>query len=355
MQSIQFLYKLCLCFFIFTSACSGQEQDGSRRISAVSTVTDDTTYVDPLFFVEGQLCQHLRRIFQDSKGNLWFGTNIYGVMRYNGDTLEYFDEKDGLGMGRITSMLEDEAANVWFATSGGLTKYDGVSFTNYTAKDEQGNNSIWGMVRDQDGVFWLGTLEGVSKFDGEKFTAFPIPKATVSDTTSILSYNRVSVVLKDSKGTLWFGTDGFGICKYDGEHFTQVTTEDGLCDNNIAELMEDSKGNVWIGTMFGGVSRYDGESFTNFTKDGIIKGLEISGLYEDNEGNIWFAAENEGVYRYDGNTFTNYYKGAGIQTNGMLAMLKDREGRFWFGGWGGLFRYDGQSFFSITKDGPWKP
>jgi ligand-binding sensor domain-containing protein len=51
-------------------------------------------------------------------------------MRYDGDTLQYFDEKDGLEGGRITGILEDKEGNVWFGSCGGLTKYDGKSFTN---------------------------------------------------------------------------------------------------------------------------------------------------------------------------------------------------------------------------------
>jgi len=117
--------------------------------------------------------------------------------------------------------------------------------------------------------------------------------------------------------------------------------------------MEDSKGNIWIGTFYGGVSRFDGKSFTNFTQDGVISGIEVGGFYEDKTGNIWFAAENFGVYRYDGNSFTNFYTKDGLITNAILSIFEDTEGRFWFGGWGGLFRFDGKSFVSVTKDGPW--
>ncbi|MCB0535322.1 MAG: hypothetical protein KDD14_24155, partial [Saprospiraceae bacterium] len=69
--------------------------------------------------------------------------------------------------------------------------------------------------------------------------------------------------------------------------------------------------------------------------------------------NIWFAAENHGVYRYDGASFTNFNTTDGLNTNGVLCIFEDQQGRFWLGGWGGLFRFDGTSFFSVTKDGPW--
>jgi len=46
---------------------------------------------------------HLRKIFQDSKGNLWFGTNVYDLMMYDGDTLRYITKKEGFSGGRVTA------------------------------------------------------------------------------------------------------------------------------------------------------------------------------------------------------------------------------------------------------------
>ena len=169
----------------------------------------------------------------------------------------------------------------------------------------------------------------------------------------VYSADRITGIVEDKEGNLWFGTDGFGICKYDGKTVANFTTENGLCGNAIYELMVDSKGNIWIGTFWGGVSKYDGEKFTNYTKDGVISGVEVSGFFEDGNGDIWFGVENNGVYKYDGNSFSHYYKEEGLDAS-VLSIYRDKKNRFWFGGWGGLFRYDGKSFSSVTKDGPWK-
>lgn len=384
---------LLLLISIFISSCNGQDTSNTPKDQATSKSeideviksesTSNQTFTDPLFFIDGQLCQHVREIYQDRNGNLWFGTNVYGLMRHNGDSLEYFSEKDGLGGGRITGIVEDNEGNVWFGTYGGLSKYDvesqatdQVRFINFVEKDGLVNNEIWSLAIDSKGIFWIGTMEGVSRFDGQKFTRITIPKADVNNANPILSHNRITSIVEDSTGKIWLGTDGYGVCIYDplvsldsGEMaFTHVTKADGLCDNNIHDIMEDSKGNIWIETMYGGVSKYDGKTFTNFTEDGMISGIEVGGLFEEKSGDIWFAAENNGVYRYNASTpheqaesFINYYTDDGLITNGILSIFEDKEGRFWLGGWGGLFRYDpsaklsenGKTFISVTKDGPW--
>ncbi|NNJ82400.1 MAG: hypothetical protein HKP11_09415 [Flavobacteriaceae bacterium] len=390
---------LLLFLFIFIAACNGQDKKNKSEETSVGsdTITKDTTskvirnstldYENPfnpptindsLFFIEGQLCQHLRKIFQDSRGNLWFGTNVYGLMRYDGKKLEYFSKKDGLGGGRITGIIEDNAGNLWIGTYSGLTKFDGETFTNFSKQDGLLNTEIWSLLLDSKGMFWIGTTEGVFRFDGEKFTPFSIPKADVKDAITVYSFNRVSNMMEDKNGLIWFGTDGYGICKYDpsvalkqsGNSFTHLTKEDGLPGNNISGILEDKNGNIWIGTMFGGVSKFDGKTFTNFTQNGVVSGIEVGGFFEDSGGNIWFAAENEGVYRYDpmastrttGVSFTKFNSKNGLQSKGVLCIYEDKQGRFWLGGWGGLFRYnpsaalraDGNLFFSVTRDGPWK-
>ena len=47
------------------------------------------------------LDKNIRSIFQDKKGNFWFGTNGAGVYRYDGEKLQQFTEKDGLSNNQI--------------------------------------------------------------------------------------------------------------------------------------------------------------------------------------------------------------------------------------------------------------
>jgi ligand-binding sensor domain-containing protein len=70
----------------------------------------------------------------------------------------------------------------------------------------------------------------------------------------------------------------------------------------VRRIFEDSKGNLWFGTNGDGVCRYDGKSFTNFY---LAQGLDSPGVqctYEDREGRVW-AGGYLGLYRLEAGSF----------------------------------------------------
>ena len=350
-------YAIGLLIFIISTFCSCQAQDETRS-TIKSTDRSDTSsipvtqYTDSMFFIEGQLCQHLREIYQDTKGNLWFGTNVYDLMMYNGDSLIYIIEEDGFSGGRVTGFAEDSSGHLWIASSSGLNRYDEGMFTLLNEDDGLENNEIWSILIDADDTIWIGHNAGLSRFDGEIFETIEISNPDISDPNTVYSADRITAIAQDQDGNLWLGTDGYGIIRYDGNQFKHYTMADGLVDNTINDLKVDIDGNLWIGTFFGGVSKYDGTKFHNYTSDGLVNGVEVGGFYEDVNGDIWFAVENNGIYKYDGDKFLHYPK-AQFSEGSILSIFRDREDRLWLGGWGGLFRMMDDRFTPVTSDGPW--
>ncbi len=74
--------------------------------------------------INDQISDFVRRIFQDKRGDFWFGTNGDGVIRYDGNSLEYFSLRQGFGGYAVRGIVGDEDGNVWFGTVKGITKYN---------------------------------------------------------------------------------------------------------------------------------------------------------------------------------------------------------------------------------------
>ena len=78
-----------------------------------------------------------------------------------------------------------------------------------------------------------------------------------------LPQSQVNVILEDSNGYLWIGTQGGGLARFDGREFKVYTTRDGLLSNIINYLKLDSKQNLWI-VHPRGITRFDGIEFVKF-------------------------------------------------------------------------------------------
>lgn len=344
------------------SSCVGQVKENSvndKIENEVNTqpliLNQSTTFPQIHTNLNGMVREFVRTMYQDKKGNFWFGTNGDGIIRYNGLILEKISIDGIRPHFRVLEIVEDKAGNLWFGTSEGLIKYDGKAFTTFSKKDglPGEDEEIWGLTIGQNGLIWVGSIGGASHFDGEKFIPFSLPVSKVENAKPMLSDKLVFKIIEDQNGTIWFATDGNGIFKYKNGKFIHLTAKNELTNNNVADILEDKQGNIWIGSFNGGASKFDGTTFINFTEDGIIEGIETGGFYEDSKGNIWFTAENIGVYKYDGTKFTLYTTKDGLTTNVVQSIFEDNKGQLWFGSWQGLCIFDGEKFMDAKHKEPW--
>ncbi len=360
-NAYQHIFSL-ISLFVFLTSCNGQKKpqaaEGNQTTTKPVSSSLDTA----------QISEYVVGVFEDKKGNLWFGTISDGVARYDGKTLTYFTTKDGLCDNTVVGMIEDKEGNLWFGTRGGLSKYDGKKFTNFTSKQGLCDERVSKILIDRTGNFWVGTWGGVCRFNGSTFSDFPLPKPDIDVPNYQATANWVTQIKEDKQGNIWFGRSGYGACKYDGKSFTQFTKKDGLPSNCVQNIVEDKKGNIWFGTRVaekdhpdadkrkgdGGLSRYDGKTFTLYPEvEGLSKN-DIYSIYEDKKGHLWIGATGLGVYRYDGTSF-KLYKGTDRMdltwSMGIQSILEDKNGTLWFGFSGGLFRFSGTSITNISKAG----
>lgn len=321
--------------------------------------------------IQIQLSQYPGAPFEDRHGNLWFGTVLEGLIRYDGDEFVTFTKEDGLGSDMLRGIVEDKEGVLWIATSGGLTKYDGETFTTLTNYEpitvtqgwsEHGNHrDLWDVIIDSRGGIWITTADGVFQYDGEIFTRFEMPVVAV-DQKWLFTPRKVSCVYEDQGGNLWFGTDGAGAVRYDGKTMVVYTVKThGLSSDNVSKIIQDSRGDYWFGTANGGVSHFDGNTFTTHLRSKVFSKHSGWGRYyaihEDRQGGVWFGAayEGGGAYRYDGESFEYLSEKEGLGNGGVPSIREDKHGNLWFGTTAGVYHFDGERFINFTKNNPVLP
>lgn len=362
-----------LLILVFLSACNHQKSETSKE-----AVCGGTEFIPILntYDASPQIAAYVVETFEDRKGNLWFGTMSKGAACYDGKELKYYSTKDGMCGQTVSSFAEDKEGDLYFGSHTGLCKYDGGKFTNILTTNglhDQGEG--WVSVQsDKSGNIWVSTNKGVSQLKGTELVEFKLPIDKSRITSFSITRGGAGFDLEDSKGNFWFGTDGYGVLKYNPttEKFTHFTKKDGICNNNITSIIEDNNGRIWIAcvqssqpemTDDGGLCRYDGNTFTKFPD---IKGLsqnDIYTVYEDQSNNIWIGASRIGIYRFTNEKFTlinNTNRKDLTSMFGLQGALEDSKGRLWFGFSGGLFRFDKNaadgepSIINVLKDGPWE-
>jgi ligand-binding sensor domain-containing protein/signal transduction histidine kinase len=216
-----------------------------------------------------------------------------------------------------------------------------ANFTTFSSDDGLASDNIYFGFKDKTGTLWFGTGgSGVSRYDGQSFTNF-------SDATG-LNPLSVTYIEEDKNGDLWFVAYG-SVIRYNGRDFATFTPSQTFMKYWVNVIKADSKGNLWFGTSNGGAIRYDGKLHTNFSTEHGLGDNNVLSIAEDKKGNLWFGT-GKGVSRYDGHSFTTFSTDNGLANNTINSIAVDKEGNLWFATQKGVSRYDGHSFTTFSTD-----
>ncbi len=119
---------------------------------------------------------------------------------------EHINVAEGLSMGNVSAMFQDQQGFLWFGTWDGLNKYDGYSFTTYNHNrldtTSISGNHISVIRQGPDGTIWVGTARsGLNRFDPatERFTHYRHDP----DDPHTLSHDGIAHIHIDQAGRLW--------------------------------------------------------------------------------------------------------------------------------------------------------
>ena len=253
------------------------------------------------------------------RGRIVAGTNGGGMSLLDpgSEKWETYNAPEGLGDAFVHDVLEASNGDAWIATRSGAYRVRGGAlrdrskwqpYTVESTKSGLPDDRVYGLAEGRNGDIWLATHGGMARYrkgaweswdhakglgapyekvkEGANFKTDParVPphpakqKEATAPRHIDIAYdpNYIVSLAVDRAGTVWAGTWGAGLARYDGKQWKNQTTAEGLPGNHVFMLHLDAEGRLWIGTN-NGLARMQGGKFKVLTtRDGLFANAVFS-------------------------------------------------------------------------------
>ncbi len=308
-------------------------------------------------------------ITEDNNGDLWLGTELGGMNKYDYQTGKFIkfkhnpDNPNSISSDYVSVIYKDKSGLLWIGTQpGGLDEYNPKTkkIRHYKFNKDDinslSNNYVYAICEDADGSLWIGTYNGLNKFDKHtgKFTRYFLEKYISAKAKKV----PILSLFIERKGLLWIGTAGEGLITFDQKQntftrFKNLKSDKFSISNDVINtIFEDFEGRIWIGTE-NGFNEFDRSQnkFYRYYEDHLdplsISDNNIVFITEDRSHNLWLGSYNGGVNKLvkGKEKFThiksNYIGSKNLSVDKIFSFCEDRYGNLWIGTYdGGLNKWD---------------
>lgn len=296
----------------------------------------------------------VHEICPDLDGNLWIGTEDAGLNKLDARTkiFEHFrpdGKKGSISYSNIHGLLL-VGNELWIGTyQYGLDRMNlktGKVFKHYTAGPNSFNsNFIVHLYKTSANEILVGTWEGLFRYNKAKDNFSLVPGF----------HFQTQSALEDTQGLLWICTLGNGVFTLDQKtgairnyRYKGANSVDSLCNNMVNGQFLDSRGNMWFATE-GGLSKFDrvtGKFKTYTTTDGLPSNFLFK-ILEDERKNLWISS-TKGLIRFnpDAETIKTFTTADGLLNDqfNWNSAYKDPTGRMYFGSVKGMISFVPEKF-----------
>ena len=222
-----------------------------------------------------------------------------------------------------------------------------IVFNHLSSEDGLSDNRVTCILRDKNGFMWFGTKDGLSRYDGHDFYVY---RHRENDSTSLCS-NNITCLSHDDDSILWIGTSSSGFCAYDfrTQKFETYNNQKlPLSSNTINAITFDSARNaLWLG-INGGLYL-----FSLQTRTIISRNPELRNVYAvHTRDSTVFVGSLVQSLRKTGDPIAKPQALTGART--LNTIFEGGDGQLWCGAWDNAlheFNDDAQLLQSYIFDG----
>jgi signal transduction histidine kinase/ligand-binding sensor domain-containing protein len=338
-------------------------------------------------------------MLQDSRDNLWVGTNGGGLSRFNGFNFRTYTTSDGLISNMVWAIFEDSRGNIWIGASNAVTEFNGISFTNYTEEPVPFIRTYNVFHEDSNGHIWIVSFDEQSggrllKIQDNVLTDYSSNFPELSNSNRILAsfsvisqdilylstsnglyelhnnqlkYSDLNIfddlkdgtivpVFYDKLGVLWIlkirSRTNRDLYTLKNDSIFKFKTPASSWWKGITAVYRDSHNRLWLSNLGTGIAMIDMASgkITQFDQRNGLPSDYVLYFMEDHEGNIWMGSRGGGIIQYSRNKFVAFNFESIINGDIVRTIFQDSNKNWWFGlSNAGIVKYDGSRFISFTK------
>jgi len=215
----------------------------------------------------------------DKQDNLYFAT-ISGLYKQQKNTIKKYDISKNPDEQFMTSLLPTDSCLIVGSYSGQAYKFTNSKFLPFGNKDYLTANPIY-QILPYSKELWFCKGSNVVNFNYNNFTTYTFPS---------LGYTQSALV--DSKNRIWFANTG-SLMLYENKKFKVIDKTQGYDFKESVTLAEDKNNNIWIGTFGYGLVKYDGKKYSQITiNDKLVSNYISSCLYDKKANSLWLGTSN---------------------------------------------------------------
>ncbi len=271
---------------------------------------------------EGLPDNQIIRLNEDRTGRIWFSA-FNGQLSYFYNGKIYNEHNNKLlrllkFSGIIISFFEDSKENLWLGTNKNLlVRWDGKSVRKYTSASHSGQFINTFVYEDKAGKIWASSAHCLHLFDGSTFKR-------VKQTIDPFSY-KTAVNLPD-KTMLFLDSKGLNFNDGEQQRLT-LKIDNSLLTDNPGYFYAENEKDIWL-TNNSGVYHLKSDG----SQIHYLHHITTSQAIKDNKGNMWFTTNN-GIYMLPEQSKRIYVidEHTGLSSNGVKSIMKDRLNRLWLG------------------------
>jgi len=198
--------------------------------------------------------------------------------------------------GTLINSLSGSGDLLFICCTEGLIIYNTnkKTFEKYNTSNGLLHNNVRSALKDKNGRIWIASPASKMSYIKDGVINF------IEDVENFKSFSIQSIA-EDSRGKIWFATEGDGIFQFNGISFLNFTTEQGLGSNYVYSVFCDGANNIWA-THKNSISRltFERASFISYSSPKDFPTLEFNIYsYSFAENNKIQFGTSDGVLEYN--------------------------------------------------------